>query len=193
MNFLAHCYLSCSDEEILIGNIVTDFIRKSEESHFVLKIKEGIALHRKIDSYTDKHKHSLWLRNQLRERHGKYSAVVVDLIWDFYLCKNWSKYSVQPLAQFALSMYDILNKYMDVYPLKLKSRMPYMIEDDFLLAYDGVQRASKSLEWMDRRVKFDSQFHEAILDIEENDLEIDRRFNEFFPDLIKFVETECEC
>ena len=55
MNFLAHAYLSFGQEEILVGNLVADFIKGKELRQFSEDIQIGILLHREIDSFTDTH------------------------------------------------------------------------------------------------------------------------------------------
>ncbi|MBT8233499.1 MAG: DUF479 domain-containing protein [Saprospiraceae bacterium] len=193
MNFLAHCYLSCSNEELLIGNFITDFINKKQAAEYYGEVKKGIALHRQIDQFTDEHPASLALRRMLRKRHGKYASVVVDLVWDYFLCQNWSHFSGTELSEFSSEMYQIIQKYHDKLPPKLQSRIHRMIEDDFLLAYVDKDRMSKSLSWMDKRVNFPSNFVGALKDVEENEKEIQKLFMQFFPDLIDFVELQCAC
>ena len=123
MNYLAHCYLSCSQEDILIGNFMTDFLKKKEEANYSGKVLEGIHLHRSIDTFTDAHPASLELRALLRPRHGKYAPVVVDLIWDYFLCLNWDKFSGTTLTDFNKDMYEILLKRKDELPEKLNKRI----------------------------------------------------------------------
>jgi acyl carrier protein phosphodiesterase len=177
----------------MIGNFITDFLNRKTASTYVGKIKEGIALHRKIDQYTDEHKASLELRKMLRKRHGKYAPVVVDLIWDHYLCKNWQHFSGQELKLFAKSIYDILEKRYAELPVKLQSKIVVMIKDDFLLSYSNTGRMLNALKWMDSRVSFPSDFTSAVEDVEENDDKIQKLFMRFFPDLIQYVESKCLC
>jgi len=193
MNFLAHCYLSCSNEDMLIGNLITDFTNKKQADTYVDGIKEGIDLHRKIDNYTDKHEASLKLRKLLRKRHGKYASVVVDLVWDYFLCKNWSHFSGDTLRGFADSIYPIIVKNYDVLPGNLKAKITTMIDDDFLLAYQNKTRMLRSLKWMDNRVKYPSNFVGAIDDISENEELIEGLFMQFFQDLVSYVDVQCNC
>lgn len=193
MNFLAHCYLSCASEDMLIGNIITDFTNKKEADMYKGGIKEGIELHRKIDTFTDKHDASLELRSLLRKRHGKYASVVVDLVWDYFLCQNWNRYSGTTLRAFADSIYPIILKNKEVLPSNLKKKINNMIKDDFLLAYENSSRMKKSLQWMDNRVKYPSNFIGAVNDVQENYDLIEKLFVGFFQDLINYVDTECNC
>ena len=193
MNFLAHCYLSCSDEDVLIGNFITDFISKKEAETYTGGIKKGIDLHRNIDEYTDHHEASLALRKILRRRHGKYAPVVVDLVWDYFLSINWRHYSGSTLVDFNKGIYEILLRRIDELPDKLSGRISEMIKDDFLMAYATEDRMKESLAWMDNRVKFASAFHETPYDIKENYKEIETLFGQFFPDLIAYSEEVCPC
>ena len=193
MNYLAHCLLSCSEEDILIGNFMTDFLRKKEEPQYEGRILEGIGLHRKIDQYTDSHPASLALRAMLRPRHGKYASVVVDLIWDYFLSKDWANYSSESLNDFALRVYDILSSRKSELPSRLQERLDGMIRGDFLKAYATRKNMEKSLAWMDNRVNFKSAFSEAVHDLDENTEAMQVLFDDFFPDLLQMAEQQCSC
>ena len=181
MNYLAHCFLSCTNEDVLVGNFITDFLSRGELKNYKGDILEGIMLHRKIDSYTDTHPQSLKLRAMLRPRHKKYASVVVDLIWDYYLSKNWSLFSGSQLDDFSKEIYEILLKRKDELPQELKDKIERMISSDFLKAYADRDRMSVSLQWMDRHVSFKSNFIGAIDDINENGEKIEQMFLDFFP------------
>jgi acyl carrier protein phosphodiesterase len=193
MNYLAHCFLSCSDEDLLLGNIITDFMRKKEEQNYSGRVLEGIHLHRKIDEYTDSHNASLSLRTLLRKRHGKYASVVVDLVWDHMLCQHWSDYSGSTLDNFAAPIYEILLRRKSELPTAFQTKVDSMIGNDFLLSYRDKLSMQSSLEWMDRRVNFPSDFVGAIYDVEENYKYIEELFSQFFPDLITYVDSYCSC
>jgi len=193
MNYLAHCYLSCSDEDLFLGNLMTDFLRKSEEGNYEGKVLEGIQLHRAIDTFTDKHPASLELRDMLRKRHDKYASVVVDLIWDRMLCINWLHFSGESIREFITPLYGILEKRKDELPAKFESRIDKMLQGDFLMAYANDDNMLKSLQWMDNRVNFPSNFVGAMDDLKENRDQIQKLFMQFFPALIAEVDTICDC
>lgn len=193
MNYLAHCYLSCTNEDVLLGNFITDFMTKKEENIYTDDVLEGIRLHRKIDQFTDEHEASIELRSLLRRNHKKYAPVVVDLIWDRALSKNWSHYSGADLKDFSKDVYTILLNRRQELPAKLDKRIDEMIDSDFLGAYSDNKRMLKSLEWMDRRVSFPSNFTEALTDYLENENLINDLFSRFFPEAIAYVEQECLC
>lgn len=193
MNFLAHCYLSCSDEDLLIGNLLADFLKPREYELFSAGINRGIQLHRLIDEYTDVHESSIQLKEILRDKHGKYAPVVVDLVWDYYLSRNWHLYSGDTIEDFSAMVYQTIDSHIDSFPFRLQRRFKNMIHHDFLSAYNGLARSQSSLAWMDRRAAFASSFVDAIDDIQANDALINRMFMKFFPEIIEFVEKNCPC
>ncbi len=55
MNYLAHAYLSFKNEEILVGNMISDFVKGGSKFNFPVNIQKGIMLHRMIDAFADLH------------------------------------------------------------------------------------------------------------------------------------------
>ncbi|MBK6633182.1 MAG: hypothetical protein IPG38_01660 [Chitinophagaceae bacterium] len=55
MNYLAHAYLSFNDPEILLGNMISDYIKGKKQFDYPLPVQKGIRLHRFIDQFTDTH------------------------------------------------------------------------------------------------------------------------------------------
>jgi acyl carrier protein phosphodiesterase len=193
MNFLAHLFLSCDGEDLLIGNFIADFIRNNEVSNYSLPIQEGIRLHRKIDTFTDSHPLVKQSVKRLQPFHNKYAPVVIDIIFDHLLANNWNRYSSQSLGNFAKNVYEILNDRKEDLPLKLKQRLPGMIQANWLEAYGTNEGILFTLRKMDERTSFPSNFSNALthLNLDYNAYNIE--FQEFFPELIEFVDNSCKC
>ena len=100
MNFLAHAYLSFDKPEILTGNMIGDFVKGVNFTHLPSEIQKGVQLHRKIDSFTDKH--SVFKKTVFRisDKHGKYRFVIADLFYDHFLATNWKEYHKNELKTF---------------------------------------------------------------------------------------------
>ena len=54
MNYLAHILFSGEDKDIQLGNFIGDAVKGSYD-HYPERIREGIALHRRMDQYADGH------------------------------------------------------------------------------------------------------------------------------------------
>ena len=87
MNYLAHVYLSGSDQNIMIGNFIADSIKGSKYLEYPIAIQKGILLHRKIDSFTDHHPSFRNSTKKLHQRYGHYSGIIVDIFYDHFLAK----------------------------------------------------------------------------------------------------------
>lgn len=100
MNFLAHIYLSGNNEMITIGNFMADGIRGETYKKYPVDIQKGILLHREIDTFTDAHPIVRQSTKRLHKNYGHYSGVIVDILYDHFLAKNWSAYSPVLLNSF---------------------------------------------------------------------------------------------
>lgn len=193
MNYLAHCLLSCSDSEILIGNFIADAARPKELKNYSEGIMQGIELHRAIDSFTDQHRYVKEAVALLRPNHGKYAAVVLDILWDYFLIKNWERYSDEDLRSFIDRMYAAFEQYGDQMPVRLADNIEGMIKTDFLAAFGNREGLSRSFTYMDKRTKFPSNFVGAIADLDAHEDELNRLFNLFFPELLAMARSKTSC
>ncbi len=110
MNFLAHIYLSGDNDFIKIGNFMADGIRGKQFEHFPEDVQKGIILHRFIDTYTDSHDIFRQSTKRLHEKYHHYAGVIVDIVYDHFLAKNWSKYSDENLEDFINRFYNSLHE-----------------------------------------------------------------------------------
>lgn len=189
MNFLAHLFLSGTDENIIVGNMIADFIRNKEVENFKTGVQKGIKIHRFIDRYTDNHPQVRKGTHRLQPHHHKYSPVVIDLFYDHLLVHNWELYSNESIESFSNKMYDVLEKRMEEMPLKLKKRLPNMIASDWLPKYGTENGLLRVLEIMDRRTKFPSNFVAGIAHLKADFDYYNEEFNLFFPEMIESVNA----
>lgn len=193
MNFLAHCFLSCNEEERLVGNFLADYIGNSPLDDYPAGIEEGVILHRKIDSYTDQHPEVLKGVRRLYGAHHKYAPVVVDILYDYMLAYNWSRYSDQSLDEFAKNTYASLEKYLPYMPARLKRSLPLMIADNWLMNYGTKEGLRFTFGKLQQRVSKPEHLAGAVDSLERDFELLDVEFNLFFPDIIRYVKEECFC
>ncbi|NNC70408.1 MAG: DUF479 domain-containing protein, partial [Flavobacteriaceae bacterium] len=148
MNFLAHIYLSGDDKLVTIGNFMADGIRGKQYKTYPEKIQVGILLHRAIDTYTDAHPIVRRSTKRLHEKYSHYSGIIVDILYDHFLAKNWKTYSSIPLSKYVDEFYDSLEDNFEVLPTRIQKMMPYMIADNWLLSYASIDGITKVLEGM---------------------------------------------
>ena len=120
MNFLAHIYLSGNNKLVTIGNFIADGIKGKDYKNYPKEVQIGILLHRQIDSYTDSHETVRKSTKRLHEKYGHYSGVIVDILYDHFLAKNWTKYSDIPLSDYVEDFYVSLEEHFHLLPLRIK-------------------------------------------------------------------------
>lgn len=176
-----------------MGNFLADFITNKEVAQLPDSYKQGIALHRNIDSFTDKHKVVLELNKIYHDRHHKYAPVLTDILFDYVLADQWGRYSGEELRDFTSNIYKVLTKHMVHIPERIQPTIRAMIEGDFLMGYSTKAGLEDTFHRIDRRTRFPSNFVKALDTLDERMPVLIDSFNAFFPDLIAEVDRFCTC
>ena len=192
MNFLAHIYLSGENELLAIGNFMADGIRGHQYLEFHPEVQKGVLLHRTIDSFTDAHPIYRKSKHRLHEKYGHYSGVIMDIVYDHYLAKNWAKYHTTTLSTYAENFYQLLEKHYALLTEKAKTMMPYMIERDWLTSYATLGGLEMILFQMDYRTKHRAHMQEAIVEIQEFYTDFEEEFTAFFKELMVICKLRLE-
>jgi acyl carrier protein phosphodiesterase len=190
MNFLAHLYLSQSNQNLIIGNFIADGIKGKDLQLFSTEIQKGIILHRAIDTFTDAHPIFRKSKRRLNARYRHYDSVIIDIFYDYFLAKNWADYSTIPLDVYTQSIYKLLGKNESILPVTSKRFYNYMVEYNILYNYQYLDGIERVLKGMNNRTKGKSQMNLAIEDLKLLTKEFEEDFTEFFKDLVAFTFTK---
>ncbi len=188
MNFLAHIYLSHNNDQLIIGNFIADFIKGNNYKHLPKKIKNGIFLHRQIDSFTDNHLIVRQSKRRLHERYRHYDGIIIDILYDHFLAKNWNNYSNTSLIDTENYFIKLMNKNVKLLPEKVIEILPYIAQQQWLSNYATFSGIEKTLIGMNKRTKEKSQMHLAINDLHEHYTDFNNDFTVFFKELIIFTK-----
>ena len=186
MNFLAHIYLSGDDGLVTIGNFMADGIKGSSYKKYPVPVQKGIILHRAIDTFTDAHPVVRQSTRRLHPKYHHYSGIIVDILYDHFLAKNWSRYSEVPLAEYVARFYALLKENRGTLTPGIQKMMPYMIEGNWLLSYAEIEGIATVLRNMDRRTKHKSGMTNAVEELKTNYTAFETEFTLFFTDLQRF-------
>lgn len=190
MNFLAHIYLSGGNDMITVGNFMADSIHGIAYKKYPIDIQKGIVLHREIDTFTDAHPTVRQSTKRLHKNYGHYSGVIVDILYDHFLAKNWNTYSTIALKDYTESFYRILENYFEILPLRTQKLVEYMIADNWLLSYSKIEGIQRVLDGMNRRTKNRSKMNEATNELKIHYDEFEEEFCSFFKELIYFSKEK---
>lgn len=192
MNFLAHQYLSGESEKVKLGNFIGDYIKGKKYQDFHPEIQKGIILHRNIDHFTDRHPIVLESSNRLKKGYKRYSGVVVDVIYDHFLAKNWNSYHIQDINKFVNKSHEILVKNYLVLPTQVKFFLPFLIQSRRLQSYATFEGLHEALEIMSRRTSLPCQSNYALETLKNNYDNFQSEFDNFMKDLLAYVKREHE-
>ncbi|MBB3124792.1 acyl carrier protein phosphodiesterase [Mesoflavibacter sabulilitoris] len=190
MNYLAHIYLSGNNKMLTIGNFIADGIRGKKYKTYPIEVQKGILLHRQIDTFTDAHPTVRQSTKRLHENYGHYSGIIVDILYDHFLAKNWSKYSDVPLEDYAENFYQILTDNIEILPQRILKMIPHLISGNWLLSYATKEGIAKVLDGMNKRTKNRSQMNLATKELDLFYDEFEAEFTSFFEELITFSEEK---
>ena len=183
MNFLAHIYLSGENELLKIGNFMADSIRGNQYLTYPNEIQKGVLLHRHIDSFTDFHPIYRKSKHLLHEKYGNYSWVIMYIMYDHFLAKNWNTFSEIPIEKYAASFYELLQKEESLLTERTKNMIPYMIAQNWLVSYASLEGLETILFQMDYRTKNRVNMPEAMKELKQFETEFETEFFAFFDEL----------
>ncbi|RFS14569.1 ACP phosphodiesterase [Emticicia sp. C21] len=189
MNFLAHLFLSGDNEEILVGNLLEDYvvgrIEHPRNQHFSENIKNGILLHRLIDSFMDTHSVVSTCKTVLYQNYHKYASVVIDIYFDHFLAKHWYSYSSEPFEDFRKRTHQSFLNHWDVLPDKMKPMIDSMIKYDWLKNYSEFWGMERALTGVAKRTEFKSNMEKAVTDLKIHYDFFNENFKLFFPQMVQ--------
>jgi acyl carrier protein phosphodiesterase len=189
MNYLAHLYLADTFDEFMIGSFLGDFVKGSIGDRYSPGISTGIRFHRKVDIYADSHEKTVSSRNLFSREKRRFAGIIMDICYDHFLSKHWSKYSDIALPEFIDHVYDLLQKYQDIFPQRLKSVLPLLISQNWLGTYVTLKGVEITLNRIAKRISRENSLEGSLSEIRSNYADLETNFLAFFPDLVAFAKS----
>jgi len=187
MNFLAHAYLSFKEPDIVIGNLISDFVKGKQQYNYPISIQKGIKLHRAIDNFTDTHECTKIAKNYLKPAVGLYSGAFMDVVYDHFLALD-SNHFILPssLEDFAQYIYSVLNTNADLLPNNFKVILPSMQERNWLYNYQFLSGVDNSFKSIARRATYLSSSEACFNLFKSNYHPLHLLYKQLFPQLRDF-------
>ncbi len=190
MNFLAHLHLSGNNDHIKIGNFIADAVKGKTYQKFHTEIQKGILLHRKIDEFTDLHPITKEINTYFTGKYRKYSGIVTDIMYDYYLANDWELYSDIDYKDFVADTYDLLMLNFRILPLRIKKILPFFIGKNRLMSYRDIEGIRSVLSAMAKYTSLPSGADFTIDIMQKNNDFFRNRFQLFYQELMLFSEKE---
>jgi acyl carrier protein phosphodiesterase len=190
MNYLAHAYLSFDQPGILVGNMISDFVKGKKQYDFPSAIQQGIRLHRAIDSYTDQHDATKEAKLFFKPYVGLYAGAFMDVAYDHFLATDENQLTEEGWKAFAQNTYRDLAANAGFFPEKFAGMFPYMRSQDWLFNYRFDWGIENSFNGLARRAQYLTSASGALAAFREHYAELKELYSVFFPDVKNYALTE---
>ena len=153
MNFLAHAFLAGDEPALIVGGVVGDWIKGALPAGLPADLARGVALHRAIDSHAEQHPAFRQSRARVSAMRRRYAGVLVDVLYDHLLARDWPALHPRPLSQFTAQVYLVIAERLDDLPADCHFAQRMMAQEDWLSSYSTIEGIADVLARMSRRAR----------------------------------------
>lgn len=187
MNYLAHAYLSFRNPELLLGNMISDYVKGKKQFDYPAPVQQGIRLHRHIDHFTDAHAATAGIKEIFRADYRLYSGAFADVVYDHFLACDLLHFSEPSLLQFSEWVYSTLEPRAEWFPERFARMFPYMKTQNWLFHYRTRSGTEQSFGGLVRRAAYLTDSSAACRLFEKHYQQLQEYYNAFFPELLASV------
>lgn len=192
MNWLAHVFLSEQNLEFRLGNLLADIVKGEQRAGMSADFLRGVRCHQAIDSFTDSHPVVRRSRARIGTEQRRFSGILIDVFYDYFLATRWDDYSPVPLEAFTATFYaDISHRRIEL-PEQAQWVTDRIVRHDLLGSYrrvEGVERALRGLSIrLSKRWHREFTLEHGVRDLLAKQDDFAADFAEFFPALRAHVE-----
>ena len=189
MNYLAHLYLSEPNDDAWLGSLLGDFVKGPLDGRYGEDITRAIALHRKIDSFTDAHPVVLRSKSRVSADRRRYAGIMIDMFYDHFLAKYWHEFRDEPLGEFSARIYAILGQRHALLPERLQQMAPHMAQWNWLGSYAEVGSICTALNRMGQRLTRENRLLNSTDELVANYEQLEADFRAFLPEVLRFARS----
>lgn len=190
MNLLAHAYLSFGQPQLLVGNMISDYVKGKKQYDYPLGIQQGIRLHRTIDTFTDSHPATARGKAIFKPAVGLYAGAFMDVVYDHFLALDPTQLDESGWQNFTAGVYASLIDQHGFLPEKFARMLPYMQTQDWLFNYRYTWGIEKSFGGLVRRAAYLTDSAPAFDLFLANLPVLEECYHDFFPAVKKMAELE---
>ncbi|GAC1379396.1 MAG: acyl carrier protein phosphodiesterase [Ginsengibacter sp.] len=190
MNYLAHAYLSFSNPDVLVGNMISDYVKGKKKFDYPKGIQRGMDIHRAIDTYTDSHIIVKEAKQYFQKPYRLYSGAFIDVVFDHFLATDKKEFpNDESLLLFSQTVYTTLAESLTLVPVPFQKMFPYMQKQNWLYNYQFDWGIQKSFEGLRHRAQYIPETESAYEILNSNYSALQNLYASFFPQLKEFVKS----
>lgn len=194
MNWLAHIFISKNSIDYQLGNLLADPLKGKTWEGASVEIEEGFRMHVSIDRFTDANEFVLKSKSRLESGHLK--GVVVDVVYDYLLTRNWNQFSNMGLESFVSEFHDNAQTAIKSYPYDARKFVERLVQSGNLLGYgslEGLEFAFRRIDTrLSARILSKESATEYLPALKREMAGIEEDFFQFFPQLVEHFKSEID-
>lgn len=172
MNYLGHSMISYEidkklNKRTLYGNFTGDFYKGRIESlQLPDEVKEGLVLHRMIDSISDRQDN--FLNELLNERFGIFKGIVSDMYIDHFLSKNFYNIFNENINDIEKKILYNVKSQKTLFNRRFEKVFNWIFTERVLIKYGDIDFLERVFEGISGRVRKGEVLREAVKELKKN-------------------------
>lgn len=172
MNFLGHSMISLEIDEkygkkTLYGNFAGDFYKGViEEINLPDELKEGLVLHRMIDSISDKQEN--YLDDLLSRKFGIFKGIVSDMFIDHFLSRNFYRLFNENINDIETKILYNINQNSQYFSEDFKNTFKWINSERILSGYGNIDILKRAFYGLSRRIRKGEILNFAVEELKKN-------------------------
>ena len=172
MNFLAHSLISLEIDEqenkkTLYGNFAGDFYKGViEKINLPDELKEGLILHRMIDSISDKQEN--YLDELLSRKFGIFKGIVSDMFIDHFLSRNFYRLFNENINDIETKILYSINQNSQYFSEDFKNTFKWINSERILSGYGDIDILKRAFYGLSRRIRKGEILNFAVEELKKN-------------------------
>lgn len=185
MNYVAHAFLAPKAPIALLGNLLGDFVKGPLPGDLEPELAHAVAQHRALDAECDAHEAFAASRRRLFGEFSHYASVVVDVLYDHLLCKDWSRYANESFDAFAERVYAAVDSHGHVLPSELRAQARRLADVDIMRRYHSPDDLREALRRMSKRLRRSVALERSVDTFVDHVPEFTAEFRSLFDALVE--------
>jgi acyl carrier protein phosphodiesterase len=186
MNHLAHLYLADPTPECRLGALMGDYVKGRLDENYSPEIRWGLRQHRLLDRFAESNRHFRRSRQRLCPTFGHCRGIMVDVIYDHFLARNWPEYSSLQLERFAARIYGLLEERRAILPPALQKAVPRLVAADWLVACRETATLDGVLKRLASRLSRPTPLDRGLAELLRNYRDLEADFTGFMTEAAQF-------
>ena len=172
MNFLGHSMISLEIDEkygkkTLYGNFAGDFYKGViEKINLPDELKEGLILHRMIDSISDRQEN--YLDDLLSRKFGIFKGIVSDMFIDHFLSGNFYRLFNKNINDIETKILYSISQNSQYFSEDFKNTFKWINSERILSGYGDINILKRAFYGLSRRIRKGEILNFAVEELKKN-------------------------